>query len=57
VLRPREVEEELRLAHGLIFEKLPKRTRAVLAMPEKERAKLIRERKKLLAGKKKGSQV
>lgn len=48
-LRPRQIEEELRLAHGLILEKLPKRTRTVLAMPEKERARLIRERKKALA--------
>jgi predicted DNA-binding protein (MmcQ/YjbR family) len=29
-LRPREVEEELKLAHGLIFEKLPKKTKAML---------------------------
>jgi hypothetical protein len=43
------VEEELRLARDLIFEKLPKRTKAVLAMPEKERAKVICERRKLLA--------
>jgi predicted DNA-binding protein (MmcQ/YjbR family) len=49
VLRPREIEEELRLAHHLIYEKLPKRTKAVLALPEKERAKVIRERKKALA--------
>jgi predicted DNA-binding protein (MmcQ/YjbR family) len=48
VLRSREVEEELRRAHALIFEKLPKRTKAVLALPEKERARVIRERKKLL---------
>ena len=48
-LRPREIEQELRRAHALIFEKLPKRTRAVLAMPEKERKKLISERKKKLA--------
>lgn len=52
-LRPREIEEELKRAHQLIFEKLPKRTRTVLAMPEKERAKLIRERKKLVAGRSK----
>jgi len=52
-LRPREVEEELRRAHGLIFEKLPKRTKAVLALPEKERAKLIKEQKKVLADKEK----
>jgi hypothetical protein len=51
VLRAREIEDELRLAHGLIFERLPKKTKAVLALPEKERAKVIRERKnkKLLA--------
>lgn len=48
-LRPREIEEELKRAYALIFEKLPPRTKAVLAMPEKERAKVIRERKKLLA--------
>jgi hypothetical protein len=51
VLRPREIEDELRRAHALIYEKLPKRTKAVLALPEKERAKLIRERKKTLAAK------
>jgi hypothetical protein len=50
-LRPREIEEELTRAHALIYEKLPKRTKAVLALPEKERAKLIRERKKLLEAK------
>ena len=49
VLRPRAMEDELRRAHALIFAKLPKRTQAVLALPEKERARLIRERKKLLA--------
>ncbi len=48
-LRPREMEDELRRAHALIYEKLPARTKAVLAMPEKERAKAIRKRKKLLA--------
>jgi predicted DNA-binding protein (MmcQ/YjbR family) len=49
VLRPREIEDELRRAHALIYEKLPKKTKAVLALPEKERAKLISERKKLVA--------
>jgi len=49
-LRPRQIEDELLRAHALIYEKLPKRTKTVLAMPDKERAKLIRERKKLLAG-------
>jgi predicted DNA-binding protein (MmcQ/YjbR family) len=55
-LRPREIEEELACAHALIYEKLPKRTKAVLALPEKERAKLIRERKKLLAAQEKAEQ-
>jgi predicted DNA-binding protein (MmcQ/YjbR family) len=48
-LRPREIEDELARAHALIYEKLPKRVKANLALPEKERAKLIRERQKLLA--------
>jgi predicted DNA-binding protein (MmcQ/YjbR family) len=47
-LRPREIEEELRRAHDLIFEKLPKRTKGLLALPEKERKKAIAERKKRL---------
>jgi predicted DNA-binding protein (MmcQ/YjbR family) len=52
-LRPRQIEEELRLAHGLIFAKLPKRTQAILAMPDNERAKVIRDRKKVLAARSK----
>jgi predicted DNA-binding protein (MmcQ/YjbR family) len=51
-LRPREIEEDLARAHALIYEKLPKRTKAVLALSEKERAQVIRERKKLLAAQK-----
>jgi predicted DNA-binding protein (MmcQ/YjbR family) len=47
ILRAREYEEELRRAHELVYAKLPKRTKTVLAMPENERAKIIRERKKL----------
>jgi len=49
VLRPREFEEELRRAHDLIYDKLPKRVKILLSLPQKEREKLIRERKKLLA--------
>jgi len=41
-LRPREIEEELRRAHGLIFEKLSKRTKSLLAMPGAERKKVLR---------------
>jgi predicted DNA-binding protein (MmcQ/YjbR family) len=51
VLRPREIEDELRRARELIFAKLPARTKAVLALPEKERDKMIRDRKKKLAAK------
>jgi predicted DNA-binding protein (MmcQ/YjbR family) len=51
-LKPCEIAEELSRAHALIYEKLPKRVKAVLALPDKERAKLIRERKKQLAAKK-----
>jgi len=50
-LRPREIEEELRQAHALIYEKLPKRTKAVLDMPEKERMRLIKQRKNLVKAK------
>ena len=53
VMRSREFEDELRKAHTLIYEKMPKRTRTILAMPEKDRDKLIRERKKVLAAKEK----
>jgi len=51
VLRQRQWEEELRLAHGLIYEKLPRRTKTVLALPDKERYKIIRERKKVMTAK------
>jgi len=54
VLRPRAIEDELARAHALIYEKLPKRTKIILAMPEKERTKAIRERRKLLAERAKG---
>jgi hypothetical protein len=37
----------------LVYERLPKRTKTILAMPEKERNKLIRERRKVLAEKEK----
>jgi predicted DNA-binding protein (MmcQ/YjbR family) len=45
-LRPREIEEELRRAYGLIYEKLTKRTQAILSLPKKERTRLTREQKK-----------
>lgn len=54
-LRPKQIEDELHRAHALIYDKLPKRTRAILAMPPNERARAIRERKKKLAAKAKTS--
>jgi predicted DNA-binding protein (MmcQ/YjbR family) len=45
-LRGREIEEELRLAHGLIYDKLPRHVKALLALPAKERAKTVKARKK-----------
>lgn len=52
-LPQRELEELLTRAHALIFAKLPKRTKDVLAMPTAQRRKLIAERKKLLASREK----
>jgi predicted DNA-binding protein (MmcQ/YjbR family) len=56
-LRPRQLEEELARAHAIIHEKLPKKVKAILALPAKERAKLVRERKKQLAAEGKGERV
>jgi predicted DNA-binding protein (MmcQ/YjbR family) len=53
VISSRELEQLLRSAHQIIFAKLPKRTRDVLAMTAAERKKLITARKKLLKSKKK----
>jgi len=53
-LRPREIEDELKRAYSLIYERLPKRTKAVMAMPDKERAKLIKERKKAVKDREQG---
>lgn len=57
VLRAKQFEEELARAHALIFEKLPKRVKTVLALPEKERNTFIRERKKVLAARAKAKKV
>lgn len=50
-LRPRQIEEELRRAHELISAKLSLGAKTLLSLPEKEREKLIRERKKVVAAK------
>ena len=49
VLRSSELEELLKFGHGLVYARLPKRTRDVLAMPPAAQRKLLKERKKLLA--------
>jgi predicted DNA-binding protein (MmcQ/YjbR family) len=55
VLRPRQWQEELEAAHARVFEKLPPKTKKLLALPEKERSALIRERRKTLAAKEKSA--
>jgi predicted DNA-binding protein (MmcQ/YjbR family) len=49
VLRSSELEDQLKLAHSLIYDKLPKKTRDVLTMPPAAQRKLLKDRKKLLA--------
>jgi predicted DNA-binding protein (MmcQ/YjbR family) len=49
VFRSSELEELLKLAHGLIYGKLSKKTRDVLATPPSAQRKLVRERKRLAA--------
>ncbi len=48
-LRVSETEARLRAARDIVEAKLPKRTRAILAMPATERRKLIAARRKELA--------
>jgi predicted DNA-binding protein (MmcQ/YjbR family) len=45
--RASELEEHLKIAHGLIYAKLPKKTRDVLALPPSAQKKLLKEKKKL----------
>ena len=51
VLRKSELEEVLRTAATVIYNKLPKGTKDVLALPATQKKRLIAERKKLLAAK------
>jgi len=57
VFRTSEWEQQLQRAHEITFAKLPPRTRAVLALPTKEQKRLIAERKKLLALRKRQTQA
>jgi predicted DNA-binding protein (MmcQ/YjbR family) len=52
VLRSTELEELLKFGHGLVYSRLPRKTRDVLAMSPAAQRKLIKERKKLLAARK-----
>jgi predicted DNA-binding protein (MmcQ/YjbR family) len=49
VLRSSELEDLLTFGHGLVYARLPRKTRDVLAMPPAAQRKLLKERKKLLA--------
>ncbi|MBW4038829.1 MAG: MmcQ/YjbR family DNA-binding protein [Acidobacteria bacterium] len=51
VLRKGEWERELRAAHAMTMDKLSRPVKKVLDMPQRERAKLIAERRKMLAEK------
>jgi predicted DNA-binding protein (MmcQ/YjbR family) len=46
VFRASELEEHLKIAHGLVYAKLPKRTRDVLALSPSAQKKLLKEKKK-----------
>ncbi len=50
-LRRRELEDLLRRAGELVYEKLPRKTKEALALPPAARRKLIAERRRLLAAK------
>ncbi len=50
VFRQAGWQSEMEAAHAIISAKLPKRTRDVLAMPVRQRKRVIAERKALLAG-------
>jgi predicted DNA-binding protein (MmcQ/YjbR family) len=49
VLRSSELVEQFKHGHSLIYNKLPKKTRDVLALPAAAQRKLLKDRKKLLA--------
>lgn len=49
VFRRQELEENLAFGHALIYKKLPRKTRELLALPAAAQRKLLREPKKLRA--------
>jgi len=56
-LPDRQIREELTLAHHLTMAKLTRRTLALLALPEAERKRAIRERVKLQAAKAEAAKI
>jgi predicted DNA-binding protein (MmcQ/YjbR family) len=50
-LRNAEWEQELRAAHAITLAKLPKKVLEILAMPAKERNKIVAEKTQVLAAK------
>ncbi len=57
VLPDAELKALIKEAHGLIYARLPQRTKDVLAMAPREQKKLIAERKKLLNSRSKDAPV
>jgi predicted DNA-binding protein (MmcQ/YjbR family) len=49
--RASEWQEELRAAHALTYDKLPRRVKETLALPAREQAKLVAARRRILAAK------
>ena len=51
VFRTPEWQQELSAAHAITFNKLPQKTRTLLALPATQQKRLIAERRKILAAK------
>jgi hypothetical protein len=51
IWRTNQWESELKMAHALTFEKLPPKTRKILAMSKGDQKKIVSERRKILAAK------
>ena len=53
VFSSNELKEHLRNAHGIVYNKLPKKTKDALALPPAQQKKLIAAKKKVLGSRKK----
>lgn len=56
-LRPRQIENELRIARDLIYAKLPARTKALLELPETESKKWLASDKTVVKKRSRSSKV